>query len=89
MLAMQTGHEEMAVGAEEAGAWLKSAQNVMRHYSVETTQKTIDWLAFCGVTAQVFGTRAVAIAVKNRNARPNNVRPLRAVAPENLDIQPN
>lgn len=76
MLAMRTGHEELAVGPDEAGDFLKAAQNVARHYSVETTQRTLDWIAFVGVTVQVFGTRAVAVMVKSRRERlPTPVRP--------------
>lgn len=74
MLAIKTGHEEFMVGEDEMGAWLKAASNVSRHYSIETTQKTLDWVALIGMTGQVFGTRAVALAVKVRQERqPQNV----------------
>jgi hypothetical protein len=79
MLAMRTGHEELAVTSDEAGEFLKAAQNVARHYSVETTQRTLDWIAFVGVSAQVFGTRAVAVMVKSR--RESSPAPVRAAPP--------
>jgi hypothetical protein len=69
MLALRTGIEEFQVGEDEMSAWLGAAQKVARHYSVETTQKTLDWVAFVGITGQVFGTRAVAISVKSRQSK--------------------
>ena len=66
MLAIRTGMEEFQVGEDEMSAWLGSAQKVARHYSIETTQRTLDWIAFVGISGQVFGTRAVAIAMKAR-----------------------
>jgi hypothetical protein len=66
MLALQTGIEEIEVGPDEMNAWLGAAQKVARHYSVETTQRTLDWIAFVGISGQVFGTRALAVAVKTR-----------------------
>jgi hypothetical protein len=66
MLALQAGIEEIEVGPDEMNAWLGAAQKVARHYSVETTQKTLDWIAFVGISGQVFGTRALAVAVKTR-----------------------
>ena len=67
MLAIRTGLEEFQVGEEEMGHFLKAAQNVARHYNVDTTQKTLDWIAFVGVGGQVFGTRAIAISLKLRD----------------------
>lgn len=79
MLAIRTGIEEFQVGEDEMAAFLGAAQKVARHYSVETTQKTLDWVAFVGISGQVFGTRAVAISVKARIAKsprgPSNVHP--------------
>jgi hypothetical protein len=88
MLALQTGHEEIAIGEDEMSSWLGAAQKVARHYSVETTQKTLDWLAFGGMSAQVFGPRVVALSVKagrSKRRRSSNVQPLHAVV---TDIQP-
>lgn len=45
---------------------MKSAQNVMRHYSVESSQKTIDWLAFGGTCCMIYGTRFGAYMLRKR-----------------------
>lgn len=66
MLAMQLNTPELVVDETEADQFLKAAQNVARHYSVETTQKALDWIVFCGACASVYGTRAVAISVRRR-----------------------
>ena len=78
MLAMRTGHEELAVTSDEAGEFLKAAQNVARHYSVETTQRTLDWIAFVGVSAQVFGTRAVLLLSSMQSQLENRIEQLEA-----------
>lgn len=67
MLAMKTNIAEFEVAEDEMKAFMGAAQNVARHYSVETTQKTLDWIAFAGIGVQVFGTRAVAISLKAKN----------------------
>lgn len=66
MLAMRMGDSDVELTEPEADAFLKAAQNVARHYSVETTQRTLDWVAFAGISAQVFGTRIVGSMVKRR-----------------------
>lgn len=45
---------------------MKAAQNVLRHYSVETTQKTMDWISFVGVTTMIYAPRIVAISANHR-----------------------
>lgn len=96
MLAMKTELDEFYISPEETESFLKAAQNVARHYSVETTQKTLDWIAFAGIGVQVFGTRAVAISVKlkDKRASPGKARPsakvhqLHEVPAGGLDIRP-
>jgi hypothetical protein len=92
MLAMRTGIEEFSVSPDEIDAFTRAAGNVARHYNIETTQKTLDWIALVGVSAQVFGTRAFAIALKageRRRERPRNgpatVHHLHAVQPGQTD----
>ena len=70
---MRMGVEGLTLQADEADRFLKAAQNVARHYSVETTQRTLDWIAFAGVSVQVIGTRVVAVMVTNK--RKQSVRP--------------
>lgn len=87
MLAMRMDAPEFAVPQDEMAYFLKTAQNVARHYNVETTQKTLDWIAMIGVGGQVFGTRAVAFAVRTRNerAQPGQATP---AAPGRTNIHP-
>lgn len=66
--------EGVALTPEETDGFLKAAQNVARHYSVETTQRTLDWAAFVAISAQVFGTRALTVVIHNsrtKRAAPN------------------
>lgn len=57
---------ELAMDMEEGDRFFKAAQNVMRHYSVDTTQKTVDWIAFAGVVATIYGSRFGAFMVRKR-----------------------
>jgi len=66
MLAIQTNNPELMISDAEGKSFMNAAQNVMRHYSVETTQKTLDWIAFLGIGVGIYGTRVVAIS--NRRA---------------------
>lgn len=68
-LAMRTGTPELMMTEEEAKGFMKSAQNVLRHYSVQTTQKTLDWIAFVGAAGSIYGTRAFAIAARRAGER--------------------
>lgn len=55
---------------EEGEQFMRAAQNVLRHYSVETTQKTLDWIAFGGVTLSLYGQRFGAYMIRKRNGTP-------------------
>lgn len=63
-LAMMTKTPELQVSEQEGRDFMKAAQNVMRHYSVQSTQKTLDWLAFGGIAAGLYGTRAFAVSMR-------------------------
>lgn len=63
---------ELAITDDEGEQFMKAAQNVMRHYNVQTTQKTLDWVALMGVSATIYGTRLYAIM----NREPSKVAPL-------------
>jgi hypothetical protein len=69
MLALQLKTPELEVSEIEAREFAKAAQNVMRHYSVQATQKTIDWISFAGITAGIYGTRALAISNRRKEER--------------------
>jgi hypothetical protein len=72
VIAMRTQTPELAITEDEGKAFMKSAQNVLRHYSVQTTQKTLDWVAFLGVAAGMYGTRAFAISVRRQAEAKSN-----------------
>lgn len=76
MLAVKTNTPELIIQQDEGEAFMKAGQNVLRHYSVEATQKTLDWLAFAGIGGGMYLTRGVAIS-----ARLTQERAERQVAP--------
>lgn len=80
MLALRTGFAQIEAGEDEVKQWLRAAQKVARHYSVKTTQKALDWIAFSGISAQVWGTRAVAVVVEANNRREGEAPPRRGPA---------
>jgi hypothetical protein len=90
VIAQTASLPELAITDDEGEQFMKVAQNVMRHYNVQTTQKTLDWVAFAGVTATIYGTRVYAIMNRepSRPAAPSRpsatVTPLRpsTVAPQ-------
>jgi hypothetical protein len=72
---------ELMISDDEGAAFMRAAQNVARHYSVETTQKTLDWIALIGTTAGIYGTRIASIGLRRRSQRSSGMRP-RAVDPQ-------
>lgn len=68
-LAIRTQTPELMIEETEARAFMKSAQNVMRHYDVRTSQKALDWIAFVGCVGSMYGTRAFAIAARRAGER--------------------
>ena len=69
MLAQVTETPELAINEDEGKTFMKSAQHVMRHYSVQTTQKTMDWIAFAGVAASIYAPRIAAVGLRKRAER--------------------
>lgn len=67
---------ELALDMAEGDQFMKSAQNVMRHYSVESSQKTIDWLAFGGTCCLIYGTRFGAYMLRKRTELKDDRRPV-------------
>lgn len=87
---------EIAITQEEGEQFMKAAQNVMRHYSVETTQKTLDIIAFAGVSAQIYMPRMAAYGIRKRSERapvpfrqpvPENVVPMNIMAAAPMDTE--
>lgn len=60
LMSERTGVPEWSMSEDEGKQFMAAAQNVMRHYSVETTQKTLDWISFIGTGAGIYGTRLAA-----------------------------
>lgn len=82
---MATQTPELVITDDEGKQFLNSAQDVLRHYSVETTQKTIDWIAFMGSFGMMYGTRYIAVTQRHKRERTERgegpkgqvIRPLR------------
>jgi len=59
----------------EAHNMAEATANVSRHYNIQATQKTLDWINLCTTLTLVYGTRIMAS--KKRKAddaeNPNNV----------------
>ena len=86
---------ELVIDEGEGKQFMVSAQNVMRHYSVESSQKTIDWLAFGGTCAMIYGTRWGAYMMRKRaekterpTAKVYTMAPRPASAPQETQFQP-
>lgn len=92
LIATQTGTPEFMLGPDEGKQFMQAAQNVMRHYSVQTTQKALDWIAFAGVTSGMYVPRIAAVAMrKKQNRQPVAQRrpsPAANVADVSAAIQP-
>lgn len=78
LLAEKTGIPELSMGMDEGQQFMKAAQNVMRHYSVQTTQKAMDWIAFAGVSAMIYVPRVVALSNNRRAPRQVQRPPMQA-----------
>jgi len=90
MLAMQTQTPELAMSEMEGDQFMKAAQKVLRHYNIEAQQKTIDWVAFMSCVAQIYGTRAIAIAARRKQEAAKNKPASAEIHPfPNLHMPPN
>lgn len=69
MLAQATDTPELELSEDEGKSFMKAAQSVMRHYSVQTTQKTLDWVSFVGVSVSIYAPRVAAIGFRKRKER--------------------
>lgn len=69
LLAHRTNTPELAITEDEGKSFMGAAQNVLRHYSVQSTQKTLDWIAFAGCAMAIYAPRVVAIQVRKREER--------------------
>ena len=85
MAAQQFQVPELAMEMSEGEQFMKSAQNVMRHYSVETTQKTLDWIALGGTVCMIYGTRFGAYMLRKKNEREPQPVVYRTPAPQSVN----
>lgn len=69
MIANVSETPEWMVSPEEGADFMKAAQNVMRHYSVQSTQRTLDWISLFGVAGGMYGTRVAAISIRKRREK--------------------
>ena len=67
-LAKLTECPELAMTEGDAKTLAVAAQNVLRHYSIQSTQKTVDWITFGSVVAFMYTPRVVAL--RRRKRRP-------------------
>jgi hypothetical protein len=72
LLAERTGLPPLAMSEPEAREICKRGSAVLAHYSFETTQKTLDWLAFGGCLSMAYLPRIAAcgLILRQRAAGP-------------------
>lgn len=66
LVAARLDTPELELSEQEGAQFMKAAQNVMRHYSVRTTQKTLDAVAFMGVCMAIYGPRFAAVRIRQQ-----------------------
>lgn len=79
LLAERTETPELVISEEEGKDFMAAVQNVMRHYSVETTQKTLDIVALIGTASGMYVPRMAAIGMRRKMAKRGG--PVRRQAP--------
>ena len=72
MLAAATKCPELGINEMESKNLAEAAGKVMRHYDVQTTQKTLDWINLAMVVGACYGPRVFAIGQRQKNERINN-----------------
>lgn len=69
LLAERMDAPELAITEQEGKDFMTSVQNVMRHYSVETTQKTLDWVALMGTASGIYVPRIAAVSMRRKMSK--------------------
>jgi hypothetical protein len=69
LLAGFTKEDIWKLEQEEAHRFSGALENVARHYDIQTSQKTVDWIALAMVAGGIYGTRVYAISVKKSMAK--------------------
>ena len=76
-IGMSADMPELAISDQEGKSFQIAVQNVLRHYSVRTTQKAMDWIALAGVSGGIYAPRVVAISIRRRGERVARGQPVR------------
>lgn len=71
MLAAIVQAPELAISEDESKQLAGAAGNVLRHYDIKTTQKALDWTALGICAGSIYGARAVALSLRQREERRN------------------
>lgn len=69
LLAERMDAPELVISEQEGKDFMGAVQNVMRHYSVETTQKTLDWVALFGTASGMYVPRVAAMSMRRKATR--------------------
>jgi hypothetical protein len=75
LMAARLDTPELELSEDEGAQFMKAAQNVMRHYSVRTTQKTMDTIAFAGVCVGIYAPRFAALKMRQAMEREQTNKP--------------
>jgi len=59
---------ELAMSEGDARTLMASAQNVLRHYSIQATQRAVDWITFGSVAMFMYVPRAVALVQRRQRS---------------------
>lgn len=59
----------------EAHQLAEATANVSRHYNVQATQKTLDWINFCTCVTLIYGTRVMAASKRKKEEAEANPKP--------------
>ena len=73
---------DLMITEAEGKEFMQSVQNVMRHYSVETTQKTLDWVALMGTASGMYVPRIAAMSMRRKAGRRGAAPQARPSAPQ-------
>ena len=63
----------LEISTEQGEEYLTTVQRVLRHYSIESTQKTLDIAALIGATATMYGPAAFHLFTRRGHGRPGAV----------------
>lgn len=66
---------ELAMSEGDARTLMASAQNVLRHYSIQATQRAVDWITFGSVAMFMYVPRAVALVQRRQQGNAPPPRP--------------